>query len=208
VLEVEAQNQDHFIGRPRGTNGDDVICGLGGNDRLYGRGGDDVLIGGDGADRLYGQAGNDQLQGGTGPDVLDGGTGADLFDGGPGVDRARYSTRTAAVTVSIGNVPGADDGEAGERDNVTSTVENVYGGSGDDTLTGDAGRNYLYGDAGADTLRGLGGRDHLVGAPGNDLLDGGIINIGERDALTCSAGTDTYVNDPIDVLDGCENPAP
>lgn len=91
---------------------------------------------------LLGSAGKDSLSGGAGDDVLDGGVdndvergngGADLFVqgaaangadslyGGPGFDRVDYSARTGTVTVTFDNV--ADDGAAGEKDNVRSDVE-------------------------------------------------------------------------------------
>ena len=47
-----------------------------------------------------------------------------------------YASRTADVSVSINGA--ADDGEAGEGDDVQSDVENLTGGAGADTLTGSA----------------------------------------------------------------------
>src|SRR5207244_10244238 len=46
-------------------------------------------------------------------------------------------------------------------------------GSGNDTLTGDAGANVLDGGAGNDTLNGGLGNDTLNGGAGNDTLTGG-----------------------------------
>jgi hypothetical protein len=43
-------------------------------------------------------------------------------------------TQTGTVTVTIGN--GANEGEAREGDDVRADIENLSGGSGDDTLTG------------------------------------------------------------------------
>ena len=72
-----------------GTNGNDVLLGVGsrdnlygydGNDSFYGQEGDEVLVGGLSADRLNGEAGNDSLWGGTGDDVLVGGAGVDQFN--------------------------------------------------------------------------------------------------------------------------------
>ena len=67
-------------------------------------------------------------------------------------------------------------------------VENVTGGSNDDTLTGTNLANNLSGGAGNDTLNGNGGTDVLVGGAGNDtyITDGG-------DTLTegSNSGTDT-----------------
>jgi hypothetical protein len=51
-------------------------------------------------------------------------------------------------------------------------VENVTGGSGDDTITGSAEANVLNGGAGKDTLSGGLGNDTLIGGDGDDLLKG------------------------------------
>lgn len=49
----------------------------------------------------------------------------------------------------------------------------LFGGDGDDVLTGDIGANVIHGDAGDDTLSGAGGADTLIGGLGDDLLFGG-----------------------------------
>ena len=59
---------------------------------------------------------------------------------------------------------------------IVSTIENVVGGFGEDTLTGDARANTLKG-GGGDTLRGEAKRrednDTLDGGAGDDTLNGG-----------------------------------
>jgi Ca2+-binding RTX toxin-like protein len=156
----------------------------------------EIVIGGSGADAikgsssnntLIGNAGNDTLDGQAGNDVLDGGTGADLLKGGDGSDTADYSKRTANLTIGIGTL--ADDGEAGEKDNVQTDIETVLGGSGNDSITGSSASNLLVGNGGGDTLNGGAGNDTLSGDAGADLLDGGI---GSDKAIN-SAG-DTVLN--------------
>ena len=71
---------------------------------------------------LSGRAGDDELDGLRGNDVLDGGAGADDLMGGAGTDTVTYADRTAPRDVTLDG--GADDGEAGEGDNVLG-VENV-----------------------------------------------------------------------------------
>ncbi|HEX8105486.1 MAG TPA: hypothetical protein VF533_22920 [Solirubrobacteraceae bacterium] len=95
----------------------------------------------------------------------------------------------AAVVASLDGV--ADDGYAGEGDNVRTDVENLSGGLGSDTLTGNTARNRIEGGDGADTVNGGGGDDELYGdytytnfsntsadtlngGPGNDTLMGGF----------------------------------
>jgi Ca2+-binding RTX toxin-like protein len=175
-------------------NGDGLawvgIDGGGGNDELVGGRGDDSVRGGDGNDRLdYGDQaddtlGRDTLDGGPGDDQLNGGPAADEQEpddlkGGDGVDTADYTDRTASLRVDLDGT--ADDGESGEHDNVEPDVEDVIGGSDDDTLIG----------SGADNLLdGRNGDDRITGSGGNDVLDGGANNAGS-DTLNGGDGGDT-----------------
>ena len=101
-----------------------------------------------------------------------------------GTDTLTYVGTTADVSVNLAAHTGSG---------FTSIlgVENVTGGSGNDTLTGDTNANNLQGGVGNDTLDGGGGTDTLVGGQGNDtyFTDGG-------DTLTegANAGTDTVVS--------------
>jgi glucose/arabinose dehydrogenase len=184
-----------------GTPGRDVICGQGGNDQLLGLDGDDVLSGGAGNDRLVGGPGADVMQGGGGPD-----------------DVADYADSAGPITVTIGT--GADDGAAGDADDVQIDVERVKGGSADDhliagsraaKLIGFAGADTLRGGAANDTLDGRGGADELEGGDGRDKLLGGdgadnlLAVDGFVDRLICGAGIDLHEADPFDVIDAsCE----
>jgi Ca2+-binding RTX toxin-like protein len=111
------------------------------------------------------------LTGGPNVDILDGGPGADVLVGGGGLDRATYGNHTAPVTVTLDDI--ANDGEAGEADNVRSDVEDVIGSPLSDTLTGNGSASRLYGGAGADVLNGLGGDDTLTEGRGPDTESGG-----------------------------------
>jgi Ca2+-binding RTX toxin-like protein len=168
---------------------------------IHGHGGDDVLIGGDpevlsilhgeeGNDTLLGSEAGDSMFGGIGNDVLDGRGGGDTMQGGDGNDTVTYIGRTAGVRVGIGTL--ADDGEAGEGDNVYLDIETVIGGSGNDTITGGAANNRIVGNGGNDTLRGNYGDDTLVGGSGTDTLNG-------------ENGTDTAQDASGDVLVSIEN---
>ncbi|HEX8123168.1 MAG TPA: calcium-binding protein [Solirubrobacteraceae bacterium] len=110
------------------------------------------------------------LRGGSDNDTLRGGPRNDLLIGGTGADTVTYSGRRGDVTVTLAG--GADDGLAGEGDEVLE-VERAVGGNGFDTLIGTEGGNRLYGGPGDDRLDALGGADLLSGARGNDLLQGG-----------------------------------
>jgi Bacterial Ig domain/Cadherin domain/RTX calcium-binding nonapeptide repeat (4 copies)/Right handed beta helix region len=196
-----------------GTSGDDVICALGGDDVVRGRGGDDTLFGSMGNDRLEGGPGDDllkghwgtdRLSGGRGNDVLHGGGNADVLSGGAGMDLADYGTRFRPVHVSIGRR--ANDGVTGEDDEVRGDVEDVRGGSADDTFVGDGGPNRLYGRGGDDELKGGRGNDRLWGGAGVDRLDGRD-NGRFEDALDCGPGRpDAAMADARDrVASDCEN---
>jgi len=149
---------------------------------------------------VYGGAGNDTLRGGAGADTLDGGDGNDTFTtgtaadgadtmvGGAGTDTADYSTRTAALTITIDAT--ANDGETGEADKVSTDIEVVKGGSGNDTITGSANADTIYGGAGDDTITGGLGNDTLYGDAGDDTFNEGALTSGS-DVISGGAGTDT-----------------
>jgi Ca2+-binding RTX toxin-like protein len=67
----------------------------------------------------------------------------------------------------------ADDGAPGERDNISTDIEHLFGGTSNDVLTGSDAPNRLFGGEGNDTLNGLGGKDTLEPKGGNDTLNGG-----------------------------------
>ena len=156
------------------TDVEDVAGGQG-DDRLTGDADVNALIGNGGADAVYGGRGDDALDGGDGEDTLRGEGGADRLSGGGGSDLADYSDRSRGVQVALDGI--ANDGEAGESDDVAGDVERVTGGSGDDKLAGDGADN---------VLSGAGGRDVINAGPGNDLLDGGAGD----DTLQGGAGAD------------------
>lgn len=166
----------------RGTYNADVIVSGRGADRIDGGGGDDVICSGSGDDTIRGNAGGDLIDGGKGADSIDSGPG--FFDdviGGPGDDSLSggrdheavvdYSTAPAAVNVDL--TAGTAKGGAG-NDSLRN-FDSIQGSDFDDTLVGNSTSfgNGLFGGNGNDTLTGLGGPDILVGEGGNDSIDGG-----------------------------------
>ncbi|MGE4237665.1 putative Ig domain-containing protein [Hydrogenophaga sp.] len=69
--------------------------------------------------------------------------------------------------------------------------DHLYGGAGNDTLSGVGGADHLEGGSGDDVLDGGAGNDTLLGGTGVDTLTGGANN----DTLQGGAGTDTYIID-------------
>jgi hypothetical protein len=77
---------------------------------------------------------------------------------------------------------------------------NLFGGAGNDVLTGGSGADLLFGQAGNDTLLGKGGSDFLFGGSENDTLTGGDgddQSFGEAgdDRLVWNPGDDTDLNE-------------
>ncbi|MGO1080992.1 hypothetical protein [Inquilinus sp. CA228] len=160
-----------------GSSGDDILdfLGVAAGQRLEGGGGVDHVLGGSGADTLVGGAGDDMLRGRAGADILDGGDGSDF---------ANFQQSGAAVTVDL--LAGSGSGGDAQGDQL-SNIENLYGSSHDDQLTGNNDRNIIGGELGDDTLAGNGGNDSLSGEGGDDSLDGGDGN----DRLVGGDGIDT-----------------
>jgi hypothetical protein len=188
-LRVDGQLQDQAL-----------IGGAAGDDDLSGGGEGDTLLGGLGSDRLTGGGGDDVLRGGDAnpgesiePDALDGGLGSDLVT---------YSDRKEAVTVDLGSTA-AVQGAQGEGDTLTS-IENVWSGEGDDTLTGSDADGSLRGGMGDDVLEGRGGDEVLIGDGGRDTFrgGGGVDRIDANDRLgepvSCGAGIDLVAAERFD----------
>ena len=108
-------------------------------------------------------------------------------------DTVSYAARGNTVHASLDGH--ANDGEAGEHDNIVAAGE-IIGGSGDDVLIGSSTRatTLISGD-GDDTLRGGDRGDLLRGGPGIDQLFGGggddqLAGGPGVDRFTCGAGKD------------------
>ena len=127
---------------------------------LVGNGGSDTLIGGGTSAALVGEY--------------------DYIDGGDGADFVSYNNETNAVTINLGlsyDSSTSSDHDFNDSDDKVSlyqnagaaeriqivNVENLEGGSGDDTLYGNSSNNTLIGLAGTDTFRGGAGADVFVG---------------------------------------------
>ncbi len=162
-----------------------------------------ALDGGGGDDRLVAPVNGGSgttLNGGDGNDTLvASGDGHTTFIGGAGTDVADYSARTDDLYIYLEG--GQPSGDAADRtDTFDGSVEQVYGGSGNDDIYGTAGNNALYGNGGNDTLHAYGGTDALFGGIGNDTIfcaDGGPTYVDGgpgTDAATTDATGDTTIN--------------
>jgi Ca2+-binding RTX toxin-like protein len=129
---------------------------LGGFENLTGSFFGDTLLGDNNSNVLDGNSGNDRLIGRFGIDSLIGGTGGDAASWADG--------RTSDVTASLMTNSGNSDGDT------MTGIENLEGGFGNDTLTGDNGQNSIDGGAGNDTIIGGLAADFLSGGTGTNTV--------------------------------------
>jgi Ca2+-binding RTX toxin-like protein len=93
------------------------------------------------------------------------------LNGSGGTDTASYNN-SANIIATLG-LNGANGSATGDGTDVLINIENLQGGSGNDTLTGNEQANKLEGRVGNDTLNGGAGNDSLIGGAGADVLVGG-----------------------------------
>jgi Tol biopolymer transport system component/Ca2+-binding RTX toxin-like protein len=188
-----------------GGLGDDLITGGSGDDTVsYENAATPVTVdlgagtatGGHGSDTLVGiedvqgSAKNDSITGDGNANTLWGGPGDDTLDGAGGSDTVSYWGMLAAVNANLATGTAT---VVGFGTDTLSNFEGIQGTEFADTLTGDAGDNFLEGRDGADTLDGGGGSklgDYAVywyssGAVEVDIATGG---------KGSDAEGDTYVN--------------
>jgi hypothetical protein len=172
------------------------------------------------ADRLIGDGAYEVFEPLDGDDVILGGRGLTVVEMAPakdGADRVlggsetlvSYSRRTNAIRAAV-DQGGADDGEAGEGDELKNV--GVIGGHGNDTMLApdqlpNGGGVFFDGGPGDDGLAGTLTGDRLKGGPGKDLLtaragdDVLISNDSDPvDTLFCSSGNDTAAADAVEAI--------
>jgi Ca2+-binding RTX toxin-like protein len=230
-----------------GNGGNDTLVGGPGNDTIHADSGNDTINGGAGNDKLYGGTGNSYIFGGPGNDLEVGGSGHDLlgwaaygapeegepdtgsntFEGTGGDTVVDFQYAKGPVNVSLDGV--ANDGEAGQSDNVEPSIPEVRGSEYNDTLIAGVPAVTLDGEGGNDTIYGGPGGDTLIGGEGNDTIytdgpagigpdqifagvpgcaldecPGGNDTIyaadGVEDQISCDAGADVVYADLLDVV--------
>jgi autotransporter-associated beta strand protein len=97
------------------------------------------------------------------------------INGGKGADFIDYSAYSTTISVDLTATPGTATNvtgglAVGSGGDVGNSIEHVYGGSGADTIVGDADVNIIRGNAGADTINAKDGIDDVNGGAGNDLI--------------------------------------
>jgi Ca2+-binding RTX toxin-like protein len=91
---------------------------------------------------------------------------------------------------------GGNDTITLDESNGALPAAQLFGGVGNDVLTGGSGADLLFGGAGNDTLFGKGGNDLLFGGAGNDVLTGGdgddqVFGEGGNDRMIWNPGDDS-----------------
>jgi serralysin len=181
VEKLRFMGSGSFTGTGNGLSNE--IEGGASADILSGGAGYDYLIGRGGSDSLYGGADGDTLDGGSGADYMEGNSGDDVYlvdDSGDTVVEAAGEGIDLVYTTLASYTLGADvenldyNGITGNFVGTGNSLDNdLFGGSGTDTLSGLNGNDELRGESGADTLLGGDGDDLLIGATGADTSTGG-----------------------------------
>ncbi|MEM6255234.1 MAG: M10 family metallopeptidase C-terminal domain-containing protein [Cyanobacteria bacterium P01_D01_bin.156] len=113
-----------------------------------------------------------------------------IWDGG-GNDTINASNQTRRSIIdlragrfsSIGSLNGSSNAVNNLAIAYGATIENAFGGTGNDRITGNNVRNILFGNAGNDFISGGGGDDFMDGGTGIDTVDyrhwdgGGVYNL-------------------------------
>ena len=167
--------------------------------------GDDTLQGTDQDDTLLGLGGNDTIYTFAGNDSVDGGDGDDWVNAQIDVS-GKYglfvSSGLQTIRGGLGNdlLAGGSDGDSIYGED---GFDVLFGGNGADLLDGGADDDTLQGDDGADTLLGGDGQDRLLTGAGDDSADGGA---GDDD-INAERSTDggsplTYASSGRQTLEG------
>lgn len=156
---------------------------------IEGGAGDDFLEGGIGVDRINGGAGFDDIYAQKEDLLGAAGAGRLAYDGGSELDLIRFEKWTEDVGIDLGfnDNPNSQDrfmtGFSLVREGVnislqgattyvglTTNIEGVIGGHGNDYIVGTETGNYLEGGPGNDYIVGRRGNDQLVGGQGDDFI--------------------------------------
>ena len=223
-LNSEATNNDATF-----IDGNDSLYGGAGSDTIYGNQGDDLIVGrndtGTQTDLVFGGRGNDTIDystnGGNGATIY-GNLGSDTIFGSSGLTDIIYGDSDATSTGAPAGTTGADAtgndvivGGASVRASVyagfgndvvnysgQSTIVNIEGGSGSDTIYGSNGGDsfngpsVIYGGSGAGTVDSAdlilagAGFEIIYGNQGNDTIVGVSNTVGVNDVVFGGEGND------------------
>ena len=90
-----------------------------------------------------------------------------------GTDTLNFAAMTGTVDVDLTPSAVSSVGDLSMLIDSNAIIENVIGGDGADTLSGNSADNVIRGMRGNDLLIGQAGDDRLIGSAGNDVIQGG-----------------------------------
>jgi Ca2+-binding RTX toxin-like protein len=121
------------------------------------------------------------------------GAGNILIDGGAvSIDGGQPNVANTTLIQAFGG--SGNDTISLDESNGALPGAQLFGGRGNDMLTGGSGADQLFGGTGNDTLNGGAGDDRLYGGAGNDTVIGGK----GSDTAFLGAGNDTFIWNPGD----------
>jgi Ca2+-binding RTX toxin-like protein len=174
-----------------GQSGNDTLLGVGGFDFLFGGADNDTLTGGDDDDQVFGESGNDRMvwnpgddtdlnEGGAASDTVEvnGGGNAEVFTATANGTRVRFDRfDPAPFAIDIGtseklvlNANGGGDSFSATGDLAPLIQITVDGGTGDDSIRGSSGVDFLFGGADDDFVDGQQGNDVAFLGAGDDVF--------------------------------------
>lgn len=171
----------------------------------------DDLTGTDAAELILAGAGDDVVNAGKGRDIIDGGAGADILFGGAGddtfliaqdevtdfifgglgQDMIDLTGLSASAEIDLGSLSPLGSIRIGDSLDRITSVENVIGGMGDDTIIASDAQNDLAGGEGNDTFR----FDTAAAADGDiirDFAPGDRIDLSRIDAVNGQLGNQSF----------------
>ena len=171
----------------------------------------DDLTGTDAAELILAGAGDDVVNAGKGRDIIDGGAGADILFGGAGddtfliaqdevtdfifgglgQDMIDLTGLSASAEIDLGSLTPLGSIRIGDSLDRITSIENVIGGMGDDTIIASDAQNDLAGGEGNDTFR----FDTAAAADGDiirDFAPGDRIDLSRIDAVNGQLGNQSF----------------
>lgn len=156
-------------------------------------------------ENVFGGSAGDKLTGDSLANLFRGGLGKDTIDGGSGSDTADYSEKSAAIVLNLASLSGGYTNVlvGGKLEDKIKNIENIFGGAGNDVLTGNSSNNFFRGGSGKDTMDGGGGTDT---ADYSEKIDDLYVTLaGAANSTVSGAGDDDVIRNFEHFLSGSGN---
>lgn len=175
LINTQGSVPDGKVNSGTGNKLNNIITGNIADNSLFGLDGNDTLLGNDGADKLDGGSGKDVLNGGAGDDVYYLNNKEDtIFDEEGELDEIVAQgvsfdiTSTDFIEVLTLQSLAKKLASVGTGNEANNLIQEIEGGTTNNTLNGAAGDDTLDGAGGDDELQGGEGNDSLIGGDGDD----------------------------------------